>query len=457
MRQVSEGTPPDRRKPEGSEPGSGAGEGDAAHRPRPLEGVRVLELGQILAGPLASSILAWYGAEVIKVELPGPGDPIRTWRVLEDGTSLWFRSLARNKKLVALDLRTPEGQALARRLALASDVLLENFRPGTLEGWNLDPAELRREKPELIVARISGFGQTGPYRERRGFASVCEAFGGLRYVTGMPGEPPVRSNLSIGDSVAAFQAVIGILLALFRRERLIGRSGDGRPAGGAAMGASDALPGELIDVAIYEAVVSLMEAALTEYDRRGVVREPSGTTLTGIVPTDAYPCADGRRVVIGANSDGIFQRLLRAAGRSDLAEAAHLATNDRRVAHREEIDTAIVAWTRTLPSTEVVAALERCGVPAAPVQTAADLVADPHVQSRALLEEVAWNGRPLRLAAPGPRLSEAPGRTDWVGGEVGADTAAVLTEVLGLGREEIAGLVARGVLGVCGETSLQAP
>lgn len=444
---------PDLRRGAGAAtPAESAPHGASASRPRPLDGVRVLELGQILAGPLASSILAWYGAEVIKVEPPGAGDPIRTWRVLEGGTSLWFRSLARNKRLVAIDLRTSEGQAIVRRLALECDVLVENFRPGTLEGWNLDPEELRREKPELIVARVSGFGQTGPYRERRGFASVCEAFGGLRHVTGMPDEPPVRSNLSIGDSVAAFQAVIGILLALFRRERMGGRGTrvDGAPAEGAQAGsapAEGAPPGELIDVAIYEAVVTLMEAALTEYDRLGVIREPSGTTITGIVPTDAYLCADGRRVVIGANSDGIFRRLMHAAGRPDLAEAAHLASNDRRVAHRQEIDAAIAAWTGTLASAEVVAALGARGVPAGPVQDVADLVGDPHVQARGLLEEIEWQGQPLRLAAPGPRLTEAPGRTDWVGGEVGAHTAEILATVLGFGPEEITVLAERGVIG----------
>ena len=407
-------------------------------RTRPLEGVRVLELGQILAGPLASSILAWYGAEVIKVEPPGAGDPIRTWRVLEDGTSLWFRSLSRNKKLVAIDLRTPEGQALVRRLALGSDVVLENFRPGTLEGWNLDPEELRREKPELIVARVSGFGQTGPYRERRGFASVCEAFGGLRYVTGIPGEPPVRSNVSIGDSVAAFHAVIGVLLALFRRERMQGAT-EAPPSG--------AMSGELIDVAIYESVLTIMEAALTEFDRLGIVREPSGTTITGIVPTDAYPCADGRHVVIGANSDGIYRRLMFAAGRADLAEAPHLATNDLRVAHQKELDEAIAAWTRMLPSRDVVATLEAEGVPAGPIQSAAEIVRDPHVQARGVLEETVWEGRPLRLAAPGPRLSEAPGRTDWVGGVVGEHTDEVLRGLLGMGEEELGKLAERGVIG----------
>ena len=429
---------------------------------RPLEGVRVLELGQILAGPLATSILGWFGAEVIKVEPPGAGDPIRTWRVLEDGTSLWFRSLARNKKLVAIDLKTSEGQALVRRLALECDVLVENFRPGTLERWGLDPEELRAEKPELIVARVSGFGQTGPYRERRGFASVCEAFGGLRYVTGMPGETPVRSNVSIGDSVAAFQAVIGILLALFRRERTqnasreaaddrdgLAREHPGVSRGDSARADADADGigrGDVIDVAIYEAVLSIMEATLTEYDRLGVVREPSGTTITGIVPTDAYPCADGRHVVIGANSDGIYRRLMETAGRSDLAGAAHLATNDLRVTHRAELDDAISAWTRTLPSAAVVERLEAAGVPAGPIQSAEDLVRDPHVQSRGLFEEMEMDGRPLRLSAPGPKLSEAPGRTDWIGGDVGEHTDEVLSALLGLDEDALEALARTGVV-----------
>jgi crotonobetainyl-CoA:carnitine CoA-transferase CaiB-like acyl-CoA transferase len=394
----------------------------------PLAGIRVLELGQILAGPLAASILAWYGAEVIKVEAPGDGDPVRTWRVVEDGTSLWWRSLSRGKRLVAIDLRQRQGQDLVRRLVGDCDVLVENFRPGTLEGWGLDPAALRREHPALVVARISGYGQTGPYRERRGFASVCEAFGGLRHITGHPGEVPVRSNASLGDSLAAFQTVIGILLSLLRRERHPARRGDE------------------VDVAIYEAVLGVMEASLTECDRASVVRGPSGTTITGVVPTDAYPTADGRHIVIGANADPVYRRLMTEAGRPDLATDPRLATNAGRVVHQAEVDAAIAAWTRTLPAVDLVARLDAVGVPAGPIQTSQDLLDDPHVQARGLLETVELDGRPLRLPALGPRLVEAPGRTTWPGGDLGADTDAVLRERLALDDAALDALHAAGTI-----------
>ena len=378
---------------------------------RPLDGIRVLELGQLMAGPMAGTLLSYFGAEVIKVEKPDGGDPVRSWRVVEDGTSLWWRSLARNKRLVAIDLRTDDGRDLVRRLAGRVDVVIENFRPGTLERWGLAPDDLRRENPGLIVARVSGFGQTGPYRDRRGFASVCEAVGGLRFVTGHPGETPVRSNLSLGDSLAAWQTAIGILLSLLARERVT----DGR--------------GQDVDSAIYEAVYGMMEAAPTEADRLGVVREPSGTTITGVVPTDAYPTADGRHVVIGANGDSIFRRLMRAAGRDDLAEDERLATNDRRVRHQAEIDDAIGAWTRTLPVGAVLDALEEAGVPAGPINSTADMLDDEHFEARGLLEPVALGDETIRLPAMGPKLSETPGRSDVVGGDVGRDTDAVLGDI----------------------------
>ncbi|MGE0192069.1 MAG: CaiB/BaiF CoA transferase family protein [Planctomycetota bacterium] len=394
----------------------------------PLAGIRVVELGQILAGPLATAILGWLGAEVIKVEDPRHGDPMRTWRVLDDGTSLWWRGVARGKHLVAIDLRQPEGQALVRRLVLQADVLVENFRPGTLESWGLDPEALRRERPGLVVARISGYGQTGPYRDRRGFASVCEAFGGLRHITGEPGRVPVRSNASLGDSLAAFQTVIGVLASLVRRERQPGHRGD------------------LVDVAIYEAVLGVLEGALTECDRLGVVREPSGTTITGVVPTDAYPTADGRRIVVGANADPVFRRLMRVAGRDDLADDARLHDNAGRVAHQQEVDAAIAAWTSTLPAEDVIERLVRAGVPASAIHTAADVLADPHVEARGVMERVDLEGQPLRLPVLGPFLREAPGRTTWPGGELGAHTDEVLVTRLGVDRETLDHLHACGVV-----------
>ena len=259
-----------------------ADDAPAGRGARPLDGIRVLELGQLMAGPMAGTLLGYYGADVIKVEKPDGGDPVRTWRVLDEGTSLWWRSLGRNKRLVTIDLRKEEGRALVRQLAGHVDVLIENFRPGAMEAWGLGPDDLRAENEALIYARVSGFGQTGPYHERRGFASVCEAMGGLRHVTGHPGDVPVRSNLSLGDSLAAFHTTMAVLLALLHRERTPGR------------------PGQSLDVSILESVLSVMEGSVAEYDRCGVVRAPSGTTITGVVPTDAYPCADGKRVGIGA-------------------------------------------------------------------------------------------------------------------------------------------------------------
>jgi crotonobetainyl-CoA:carnitine CoA-transferase CaiB-like acyl-CoA transferase len=361
---------------------------------RPLDGIRVLELGQLMAGPLCGTYLATFGAEVIKVEPPG-GDPVRSWRVLDEGVSLWWRSLARNKRCVTLDLRTEDGRAAVRRLAARADVLVENFRPGRMESWGLGPQDLRPLNPDLVYVRVSGFGQDGPYAARRGFASVCEAMGGLRHVTGQPGEVPVRANLSLGDTLAGWQAALGTLLALLRRER----------AGG----------GQVVDVSIFESVVEVMEAAIPEADRCGVVRGPSGTTITGVVPTDAYPCADGRHVVIGGNGDSIFVRLMRVAGREDMAADERYATNPGRVEHRREIDEALAAWTSTLPSAEVVGRLVEAGVPAGPIQDATDLLADPHLGARGRLEQVEVEGRPLVLPALGPKLSDTPGRTDWPG------------------------------------------
>lgn len=400
---------------------------------RPLAGYRVLELGQILAGPFAGAILGYFGAEVIKVEPPRGGDPIRGWRVLdEDGTSLWWRSLARNKRSVTLDLAHPKGQAIARRLAAKSDVLIENFKPGTMERWGLGPEVLAAENPRLIVARVSGFGQTGPYAARPGYASVCEAVGGLRYVTGHPGEVPVRSNLSLGDSVAGLHAALGILLALLDRERSAGRGNGGT--------------GQVVDVAIYESIFNLLEGTIPEFDRAGVVREPSGTTITGVVPSNAYPCRDGKTVVIGANNTSNFQRLMRCAGRADLADDSTLAGNPGRVARQAEIDGAIAAWTSALDAAEVVARLEAASVPATGIYSVREMVADPHFQARGLFEEVETGGRPLKLPAILPKLSATPGGTDWAGPDLGEHTREVLQGLLELTEIELTDLAACGVI-----------
>ncbi len=395
---------------------------------RPLDGVRVLELGQLLAGPFAGCILGYFGAEVIKVEPPGAGDPLRGWRVLQRGTSLWWRSLARNKKCISLNLRESRGRSLARRLADEADVLIENFRPGTMEKWGLGPDELKRTNPRLVYARISGYGQTGPYASRPGFASVCEGIGGLRHLNGFPGAPPVRTNLSLGDSLSGLHAALGILLALIERD------GDAPSEG------------QVVDVALFESVFNLLEGVVPEYDGAGVVRGPSGSTVTGIVPTNTYRCEDGKYVVIGGNADSIFVRLMNAAGRADLAHDPRLADNAGRVEHEEEIDRAISAWTATLESDEVVERLAAEAVPAGPIYSVADMARDPHFQARGLFESVEIDGKPLQVPAITPRLSATPGRTDWPGPEVGAHTEEILGERLGLSQAEIETLRREGIV-----------
>ena len=405
--------------------------------PRPLEGIRVLEMGQLIAGPFAGCVLAYFGAEVVKVEPPRTGDPLRNWRVLKDGTSLWWRAMARNKKCVTLDLRKPEGQALARALALRSDVLIENFRPGTMEKWGLGPDDLRDGNPGLVYTRVSGYGQTGPLAGKPGFASVCEGFGGFRYVNGFPGQPPVRPNLSLGDTLAALHAVIGVLLALVHRGR-IGADAVGGTGGGAA--------GQVVDVAIYESVYNVLESIVPEYDGAGIVREPSGSTLTGIVPTNTYPCADGRYVIIGGNGDSIFKRLMRAAGRDDLADDPRLADNAGRVAHQREVDDAIARWTRTLDADRVLAILDGAAVPAGPIHSVADMVEDPQYNARGLFETVEAGGGPLKIPAITPKLGRTPGATLWPGPELGAHNREVYTGILGIDEEAIRSLESAGIV-----------
>ncbi|MGH8687562.1 MAG: CaiB/BaiF CoA transferase family protein [Burkholderiales bacterium] len=395
--------------------------------PRPLDGIRVLEMGQLLAGPFAGSVLGYFGAEVIKVEPPG-GDPIRGWRVVRDGTSLWWASLARNKKSVTLDLSTERGRALAKALAAKSDVLIENFRPGTLEKWGMGPEALKAINPRLIVARVSGYGQTGPYAARPGFASVCEALAGFRYVNGFPDRPPVRPNLSIGDTLAGLHAVIGVLLALTARLR------------------EKAGAGQVVDVAIYESVFNLLEAVVPEYDGAGVVREPSGSTITGIVPTNTYRCADGKYIVIGGNGDSIYQRLMRAIGRPEMAEDPRFATNAKRVENEKEIDAAILAWTGTLDSGAALEVLRKADVPNGPIYSVADMMDDPHFNARGMFETVQVAGKPLRIPAIPPRLGETPGRTDTPGPALGAHTEEVLEALLGLSAAERAELRGAGVI-----------
>jgi crotonobetainyl-CoA:carnitine CoA-transferase CaiB-like acyl-CoA transferase len=395
---------------------------------RPLDGIRVLEMGQLMAGPFAGTLLGYFGAEVIKVEPPGRGDPVRVWRVVDEGTSLWWRTLARNKKCITLNLREEGGRDLARRIAERSDVLIENFRPGTMERWGLGPDDLKVANPGLIYTRVSGYGQTGPYASLPGYASVCEGVGGFRHVTGFPGQPPVRPNLSLGDSLAGFHAAFGVLLALLRRNR------DGAEAG------------QIVDVGIFEAVYNMMEAVVPEYDRCGVIREPSGSTITGVVPTNTYLCKDGKYVIIGGNGDSIYRRLMVAAGRADMAEDPRLATNDGRVKHQEEVDGAIGEWTGTLTSQEVLDRLNEAAVPAGPIYSVVEMLDDPQFQARGLFEEVQVGDRPLKMPAMIPRLTETPGSTEWPGPDLGAHNREVLQGLLGLSDAELESLAREGVI-----------
>jgi len=393
----------------------------------PLDGVRVIELGQLLAGPFTGTLLAYFGADVVKVEPPG-GDPIRGWRKLDEGgTSYWWRSLGRNKKSVTLDLKSEQGKGLVRKLMSSADVVIENFRPGTMENWGLGPDSFADDNPGLIYTRISGYGQTGPYASKPGYASVCEGIGGLRYVNGFPGERPVRPNLSLGDTIAGLHAALGILLALFERQK------------------SD--KGQVVDVALYESVFNLLEGVIPEFDGAGVIREPAGSTVTGIVPTNTYRCADGKFVVIGGNGDSIFKRLMTTAGRPDMADNPAMASNAGRVEHEAEIDSALDSWCRSLPSDQVLTLLEEARVPAGPIYSVSDMFNDPHFQARGLFQQVEINGKPLKVPAITPRLTDTPGETRWPGGEVGSHNEAVLREELGLSEEEFAALKQQGVIG----------
>lgn len=362
---------------------------DAARLRSPLAGLKVLELGQLIAGPFAGKTLGDFGAEVIKVEPPGTGDPLRQWRLLHDGTSVWWQVQSRNKKSVALDLRTEQGRADVRRLAAECDVLIENFKPGTMEKWGLGFDDLARDNPGLIMLRISGYGQTGPYRDLPGFAVVAEAMGGMRHLMGEPGRAPVRAGVSLGDTLAALHGVIGVLLALQARART------GR--------------GQVVDVALFEAVFNCMESLLPEYSAFGAVREPAGSALPGIAPSNAYRCADGQ-VVIGGNGDSIYRRLMSAIGRADLAEAPDLASNAGRVARVDEIDAAITQWTVQRPVDAVVAALQAVQVPVGRIYTVRDIAADPHYRARQMIERIV-TADGLALEVPGvvPKLGDTPG------------------------------------------------
>jgi crotonobetainyl-CoA:carnitine CoA-transferase CaiB-like acyl-CoA transferase len=399
----------------------------APNHARPLDGIRVLEMGQLIAGPFASCMLGYFGAEVIKIEPPGRGDALRNWRVIKDGTSLWWRSMGRNKKCITLDLRKEEGRAIAGRLAEHADVLIENFRPGVMEKWGLSPEAMKARNPGLVYTRVSGYGQTGPLASQPGFASVCEGFAGFRHINGFPGDAPVRPNLSIGDTLAALHAVIGILLALQQRAK---------PDGS----------GQVVDVAIYESVFNMLESVVPEYDGAQVIRGPSGSTLTGIVPTNTYLCADGKYVIIGGNGDSIFQRLMRAAGRDDLADDSRLCDNAGRVEHRDEVDGAISLWTAELNSAEVLERLATASVPSGPIYNVEDMMHDPQFNARGMFETVQVDGAALKIPALVPLLEDTPGETLWPGPALGEHNEEILGGRLGYSLDEMTRLANDGVI-----------
>jgi len=376
----------------------------------PLSGIRVLELGSLIAGPFCAKTLADFGAEVVKIEPPGDGDPLRRWRRMRNGVSLWWHVQSRNKKSLTCDLRKPEGQDIVRRLAAQCDIAIENFRPGALEKWNLGWDALSRDNPKLILVRISGYGQTGPYRERPGFGAIGEAMGGLRHVTGFPGQPPVRPNLSIGDTIASLHGVMGALLALREAEKT------GK--------------GQVVDVALYESVFNCSESLLPEYDAGGYVRERSGSTLPGIAPSNLYPCKDGTYVLIAGNADSLYRRLMSAIGREDLRDDPALARNDGRAAQMERIDEAIGKWTLQRTQKQVLDEMEKAEVPAGKIYNAADIAADPHYAARGMIQSiVAGDGEPLKVPGIVPKLSATPGAIRSAAPKLGEHTDEVLLDL----------------------------
>ena len=386
----------------------------------------MLELGSLIAGPFCGKTLADFGAEVIKIEPPGDGDPLRKWRRMRNGTSLWWHVQSRNKKSVSCDLRQPEGQEVVRRIARGCHIVIENFRPGALEKWNLGWDVLSRDNPKLILVRISGYGQTGPYRERPGFAAIAEALAGMRYITGFPDRPPVRPNLSIGDTIASLHGVIGALLALHHLK-----------SGGT---------GQVIDVALYESVFNCMESLLPEYDAQGYVRERSGSALPGIAPSNLYPCSDRSYVLIAGNADSLYRRLMTTIGREDLRDDPALAKNDGRAAQMERIDAAIAQWTVRYTQEEVLTQMEQAEVPAGRIYSAADIAKDPHYAARGMLQDiVAGDGEPLKVPGVIPKLSATPGAIRTAAPKLGEHTDEVLTG-LGFSPQEIGILKQRKIV-----------
>lgn len=405
-----------------------------------MTGVKVLELGTLIAGPFCSRMLAEFGADVIKIESPGGGDPIRQWRVLKDGTSLWWSVQARNKKSITLNMKDPRGQEIARRLALDADIIIENYRPGVMEKWNLGYEILRAENPATIMVRLSGYGQTGPMKDLPGFGAIAESMGGMRYVSGHPDRPPVRIGISIGDSVAALHGALGAMMALRHRDatggRWNGKTGEQCSAG----------QGQMVDVALYEAVFNMMESLVPEYDHAGVVRERTGGALPGIVPSNTYTTQDGQNIVIAGNGDAIFKRLMQAIGRGDMADDPQLARNDGRVPRTAEIDGAIQAWCDTQTIDDALAALQQADVPVGKIYSVRDMMNDPQFLARGMFEQHAFaDGTPIKLPAITPKLSETPGETKWLGPALGEHNDEVL-RALGYDDAHIAQLRAEKII-----------
>ena len=397
----------------------------------PLAGIKVLELGTLIAGPFCSRMLAEFGAEVIKIEAPDGGDPIRQWRVLKDGTSLWWYVQSRNKKSVTLNMKDARGQEIAKKLALEADIIIENYRPGVLEKWGIGYEQLKAENPATIMVRLSGYGQTGPMKDLPGFGAIGESMGGMRYVSGHPDRPPVRIGISIGDSLAALHGVIGALMALRHRDATGGRW-NGRHGAECVAG-----QGQMVDVALYESVFNMMESLVPEYDFAGVVRERTGGALPGIVPSNTYTTREGANIVIAGNGDAIFKRLMLAIGREDMANDPQLARNDGRVPRTAEIDNAIQAWCETQTIDEALAVLKAADVPVGKIYSVRDMMTDPQFLARRMFEQHAFkDGTPIKLPTITPKLSETPGETKWLGPELGEHNREIL-HALGYSDEEI--------------------
>lgn len=408
----------------------------------PLSGFRVLELGNLIAAPYAGRIFAEFGADVIKVERPRIGDELRQWRLVRGNTSLFWSLQARNKRSITLDLRTEEGQAIVRKLLPHVDVVLENFRPGTLEKWNLSYEAMKVINPDLILVRISGYGQTGPYRDRAGFGGIAEAIGGLRHLTGYPDRPPTRVGVSLGDSLAGMFGVIGALMALLYREQQRREKTENADSAG---------HGQMIDVALYESVFAITESLLPEYDGYGVIRQRTGNLLPGLTPSNTYPCREDKWIVIGGNADTVFKRLMRAIGQVELAEDTRFVSNESRTQYRDYLDQVIADWTAQHTLDEAMAIMTAAGVPAGPIYDVTDIANNPHFQARAMIEshEVAIEpdtDSTVRFPGIIPKLSETPGATRWLGPALGAHNTEVYGQLLGFTPAQLEQLQQNGVI-----------